>query len=77
MTLENMQMRIIGSMETLAERLKFARKRSGLSQEQLAKLAHIGQAIVSKIERGSINKTTGLVALARALKCNPVWLETG
>jgi SOS-response transcriptional repressor LexA len=76
-TFENMQQRIMRAMNTLAERLKFARKRCKLNQDQLAELSGIGQGVISKIERGSIKKTTGIVALARALDCNPFWLETG
>lgn len=76
-TLKNMQLRIMQSMDSLAERLKFARKRCTLNQDQLSELSGIGQGVISKIERGTIKKTTGIVALARALDCNPVWLETG
>lgn len=64
-------------METLAQRVKFARKRLGLKQQQLADAAGIGQSDVSKIERGLIVRTTAIPALARALRCNPYWLETG
>lgn len=64
-------------MENLAKRLRFARKRADINQEQLAELSGVGQPVISKIERGVIQKTTGLVALAQALDCNPVWLETG
>ena len=64
-------------MNTLAERLRFARKRCKINQDQLAELSGVGQGVISKIERGSIKKTTGLVALARALDCSPIWLETG
>lgn len=64
-------------MDTLAKRLKFARKRSRFNQEQLAELSGVGQSVISKIERGDIQKTTGIVALAKALNCSPLWLETG
>ena len=64
-------------METLAKRLRFARKRADINQEQLASLSGVGQPVISKLERGVIQKTTGLVALAQALDTNPVWLETG
>jgi predicted transcriptional regulator len=60
---KNMQQRIMATMDTLAKRLKFARKRCGLNQEQLAELSGIGQSVISKIERGDIQKTTGIVAL--------------
>lgn len=72
-----MQQRIMQFMDTFADRLKFARTRSKLNQEELAELSGVGQGIISKLERGRIQKTTSMVALARALKCNPSWLETG
>lgn len=71
---KNMQQRIMAAMDTLAKRLKFARKRCGLNQEQLAELSGIGQSVISKIERGDIQKTTGIVALSKALDCSPMLL---
>ena len=35
------------------------------------------QSVISKIERGIIQKTSGMVSLAKALDCSPSWLETG
>jgi phage repressor protein C with HTH and peptisase S24 domain len=64
-------------MDTLAKRVKFARKFRKLSQDQLAELSGLRQPDISKIERGEILKTTGLLALARALQCSPNWLDTG
>lgn len=64
-------------METLAQRMKFARKRLGLTQAEVAKDSGLKQPDISKIERGEILRTTGLLGLARALKCDPHWLDTG
>lgn len=64
-------------METLAKRVKSARLRQGLKQEDLAKLSGLKQSDISKIENGLILKTTGLVALSKALRCDPEWLATG
>lgn len=64
-------------METLAKRLKYARKNRDLTQVQLSELSNIGQSDISKIERGEIQKTTALLALARALHINANWLDTG
>jgi SOS-response transcriptional repressor LexA len=72
-----MQARFNGEMDNLAKRLKTARLKRGLTQEQLAKLARLQQTDVSKIERGKILKTTAIPALARALQCDPHWLDTG
>ena len=73
----NMQPRLNEAMDTLAKRVKFARKFRKLSQDQLAELSGLRQPDISKIERGEILKTTGLLALARALQCSPNWLDTG
>lgn len=64
-------------MDTLAKRLRFRRKERGLSQDELAELSGIEQSLISKLERGVIQKTTGLVALANALKCRSTWLDSG
>ena len=64
-------------MNTLAKRVTSLRARLGLSQQQVANLAGLKQPDVSKIERGDMHKTTGMVGLARALRCNPFWLDDG
>lgn len=64
-------------MDTLKSRLKFARKEREMTQEQLAERSGLTQPDISKIERGLILKPSGLLALARALRCNPDWLDTG
>lgn len=66
-----------GMRESLAARLKSARKAAGITQEQLAKLSGIAQSDISKIERGSTLNPAGLVELAIALKVDPFWLKTG
>ena len=72
-----MQGRINSTVDTLAQRLKFARKERKLSQTQLAELAGVAQPDISKIERGETLKPTGLLALARALRVNAYWLDVG
>lgn len=64
-------------METLAKRVKAARTKAGLRQEDVAAASGLKQSDISKIENGSIQKTTGIVALARALGVDPDWLATG
>jgi len=64
-------------MDTFAKRAKDRRTDLGLNQTQVAKLAGLKQPDVSKIELGKIQQTTEILALARALKCNPDWLATG
>lgn len=64
-------------MDTLAKRVKASRAERGMRQEDLAKASGLKQSDISKIENGLILKTTGIVALARALRCDPEWLATG
>lgn len=63
--------------ETLAQRLKLARRKRGLTQVQLAKLAGEGvqQSDISKLERGDALATSAIARLARALRVPSAWLE--
>ena len=63
--------------ETLGQRLKLARKALGLSQTELADQAGMKQSDISKLELGSMQKTTGIGRLSRALGVPDVWLELG
>lgn len=63
--------------EDLAIRLKATRKELKLTQEQLAERSGVSQSDISKIERRATIKPVGVLALARALGCNPYWLESG
>jgi SOS-response transcriptional repressor LexA len=63
--------------EDLASRLKATRQALKLTQEQLAERSGISQSDISKIERRATIKPVGVLALARALGCNPYWLESG
>lgn len=72
-----MQQGLNGWMDTLGQRLKFARLERGLTQVQLALSSGVKQSDISKLERGDSNTTAGLVRLAKALGCSPEWLDTG
>ena len=48
--------------DTLAKNLRLARRRVGVSQEELADRAGIDRTYVSGIERGVRNPTIGIVA---------------
>ena len=61
----------------MASRAKKRRIDLELSQEQVAAATGLKQTDISKLERGKIAKTTGILRLAQALKCNPYWLEFG
>lgn len=73
-----MQARLNAAMqESLAGRLKQARKARKWTQQKLAAESHVNQSDISKIERGETLRPTSLLALATALRCNPYWLDTG
>lgn len=62
-------------MDSLANRLKTARKAAGLTQGQLGKLVGVSQNAIQKIEAGGETKHT--LALASALGVDPIWLQSG
>lgn len=66
-------------MNTLAERLQFARKQAGLSQTEVAKSLHVSASAVNQWEQGlSKNiKLEHFFSLARLLGQDPQWLATG
>ena len=63
-------------METLAERLRIARRRLGMSQGELGAAAGLSQAAVSRLEHGGgAPPTDTLARLAAALGVEPGWLS--
>jgi transcriptional regulator with XRE-family HTH domain len=72
-----MQRRLNHGMDTLAKRAKAARIHLKLNQAKVAEISGLKQADISKIENGKILRTTGIVGLAKALRCDPEWLLTG
>ena len=59
-------------IEKLAAKLKRLRKRSGLTQEQLAAAAGISRTYLSRLETANHDPTVGVVErLAKALKVKP------
>lgn len=62
---------------TYGERLKAARKQKGWSQDILAKRSGVGQASISKIERGDQDASIYDIELAYALDVQPIWLKHG
>jgi transcriptional regulator with XRE-family HTH domain len=78
----NMQARLNLDMnsreaQTLGQRLNLARRKRGLSQQQLTKLSGVSQSDLSKLERGTMQKTSGIARLADALAVPSQWLELG
>lgn len=62
---------------TLGERLRFARKRAGMTQAQLARLVGIKQPSIAQIESGETKGTVNAASLASALNVRALWLEKG
>lgn len=68
---------VFNGENTLAERLRFARKQAGLTQIQLSEILSISQGSLSDLESGRNKSTTNLVQIAGVLNVNPTWLATG
>lgn len=64
-------------MNTLAERLKTARKTAGFSQEQLAAAVGISRVMVSKLEGGQCLRSGYIPKIASILKADSLWLAEG
>lgn len=64
-------------METIAARAKAARKFAKMTQKQAEAASGVKQSNISKIERGDTGRSMGLLALARAYRVDPHWLDTG
>lgn len=64
-------------MDTIGKRARAARKYAGMTQTQAADASGVKQSDISKIERGDTERSTGLIALARAYGVDPTWLDSG
>lgn len=62
-------------LPTLADRLKFARKRKDWSQQELADAAGISQGAIGNLESGQRQQPRDLLAISSALGISAVWLE--
>lgn len=59
-----------------ARRLRYARKRAGLTQQELARASRVQQPRISRYERGRfVPRPKNAAALATALGATDVWLE--
>jgi transcriptional regulator with XRE-family HTH domain len=64
--------------DSLAWRLRSARKARGWTQGELAKAAHLNnQSIIGMLESGARKSTTYIVQIAAALGVDPAWLQAG
>ena len=64
-------------VNTLAERLKSAREKMGLSQAQLAEMVGLSQQSVAKIENGDTLQPRKIKEIAKALQVSQKWLLLG
>lgn len=68
---------LITNVMTIADRLKQAREKLGLTQLQLAENAGVAQGTIANIENGIRKKPREITSIARALSVDAGWLETG
>lgn len=68
---------LITSVNTIGERIKWAREQRGLSQAKVAKAAGVSTSTIGNLEAGLRDKPRELNAIAAALAASPAWLESG
>lgn len=68
---------VITSVNSIADRLKAAREALGLSQEELARAAGVSQGTIGNIESGTRRQPRELLAIAKAARVSPEWLQSG
>ncbi len=64
-------------MNILSKNIKIKMLELGLTQTELADLVGISQVTINRLLSGKIQKTTKIIEIAKALKCDPNWLLTG
>jgi phage repressor protein C with HTH and peptisase S24 domain len=64
-------------LDTVGQRVKFARKNAGLSIQQLSRKAGIAPTTLYDLERGDQKSTTKLPLIADATGYESAWLQTG
>ena len=64
-------------MNTLAERLRYARNLRNLTQKELAIRANVSQGAISNYENQFRYHPRNILRLATALNVNPLWLFHG
>ena len=64
-------------MNTLAERLIWAREQKGLTQDALAKKAGVSQSTIGNLESGIRQTARKILEIAAALEVDPMWLQNG
>ncbi|MGO0112536.1 XRE family transcriptional regulator [Pseudomonas putida] len=64
-------------MNTLADRIKLARKHAHLTQKALADKVGVEQPVISQLETGRSQKSAFIFEIAMACGVNPAWLTKG
>jgi SOS-response transcriptional repressor LexA len=72
-----MQEPLIISAKSMADRVRLRRSELKMSQKELAALVGVGQADISKLEAGGVSRPHYVTSLAKALRVDPYWLESG
>lgn len=65
------------NLPTLAERVRWARERAGLSQSALARAVGATPQAIQLLEAGQVRRPRNLVEIAGVLKVSPNWVLTG
>lgn len=76
-TFEIKNCRRITFVESIGARVKAVRQELGWSQVQLAEEVGVSQSSIGNIESGFRQRPRDLVAIAKALRVSPEWLESG
>lgn len=64
-------------METLADRIKAARKHAQLTQRALAEKVGVEQPVISQLETGKNLRSVHLTKIAQVCRVSPIWLSEG
>ena len=62
---------------TLGQRLKMARMKMGLTQDELARRTGVAQQTITKIEKALVERPRRLKEISQALECSEEWLMFG
>lgn len=68
---------VVNDLNTVGERVKWARAQRGLSQKALAELAGVATGTIGNLESGTRGRPRELLSIARALGASVDWLDTG
>lgn len=77
LTLVSQQRENITDVKSIAERLKDAREKTGLTQPELAAKAGVSPGTIGNIESGARKRPRELLAIAAAVGVRPEWLQSG